>query len=116
MGETLRNAWRVPELRKKLIYTFLMLLLFRLIGVVPVPGIDLNAIQSSIANYDALGLVNMMTGNQFSQAVEIVGGLGKLMSLIESGEVEADKPLNVQNSKWRVKADQVLKHCKMLRR
>jgi len=75
MGETLRNAWRVPELRKKLIYTFLMLLLFRLIGVVPVPGIDLNAIQSSIANYDALGLVNMMTGNQFSQMTIMAMGI-----------------------------------------
>ena len=56
MGETLRNAWRVPELRKKLIYTFLMLLLYRLVGVVPVPGINLASIQASIANYDALGL------------------------------------------------------------
>ena len=58
------------------------------------------------------------SGKTFSQrqAVDIVGGLGKLMTLIESGEVEAEKPLNVQNSKWRVKADQVLKHCKMLRR
>ena len=58
------------------------------------------------------------SGKTFSQrqAVDIVGGLGKLMALIESGEVEAEKPLNVQNSKWRVKADQVLKHCKMLRR
>ncbi len=75
MGETLRNAWRVPELRKKLIYTFLMLLLFRLVGVVPVPGIDLNSIQSSIANYDALGLVNMMTGNQFSQMTIMAMGI-----------------------------------------
>ena len=58
------------------------------------------------------------SGKTFSQrqAVDIVGGLGKLMTLIESGEVEAEKPLNVQNSKWRVKADQVLRHCKMLRR
>ncbi len=50
------------------------------------------------------------------QADDIVGGPKRLMSLIENGEVEADKPLNVQNSKWRVKADQVLKHCKMMRR
>lgn len=58
------------------------------------------------------------SGKTFSQrqAVEIVGGRGKLMSLIESGEVDAEKPLNVQNSKWRVNAGQVLKHCKMLRR
>ena len=75
MLETLRNAWRVPELRKKLIYTFLMLLLFRLVGVVPVPGIDLAQIQSSMANYDALGLVNMMTGNQFSQMTIMAMGI-----------------------------------------
>ena len=75
MGETLRNAWRVPELRKKLIYTFLMLLLYRLVGVVPVPGINLASIQASIANYDALGLVNMMTGNQFSQMTIMAMGI-----------------------------------------
>lgn len=58
------------------------------------------------------------SGKTFSQrqAVEIVGGMGRLANLIASGEVEADKPLNVQNSKWRVKADQVLQHCKSFRR
>ena len=40
MWETLRNAWKVEELRKKLIYTFLMLVLFRLVGVIPVSGIN----------------------------------------------------------------------------
>lgn len=58
------------------------------------------------------------SGKTFSQrqAVEIVGGMGRLANLIASGEVEADKPLNVQNSKWRVKADQVLRHCKSFMR
>ena len=40
MWETLRNAWKVEELRKKLIYTFLMLVLFRLVGVIAVSGIN----------------------------------------------------------------------------
>ncbi|MBQ7185081.1 MAG: preprotein translocase subunit SecY [Clostridia bacterium] len=75
MLETLRNAWRVPELRKKLLYTFFMLLLFRLVGVIPVAGIDLEKMASQIANYDALGLVNMMTGNQFSQATIMAMGI-----------------------------------------
>ena len=58
------------------------------------------------------------SGKYFSQrqAVEIVGGMGRLARLIEEGEVEADKPLNVQNSKWRVRADQVLQHCRSARR
>ena len=75
MLETLRNAWRVPELRKKLIYTFLMLLLFRLVGVIPVAGIDLAKLQSSMEAYDALGLLNMMTGNTFSQMTIMAMGI-----------------------------------------
>ncbi len=75
MLETLRNAWRVPELRKKLLYTFFMLLLFRLVGVIPVAGIDLEKLASQISNYDALGLVNMMTGNQFGQATIMAMGI-----------------------------------------
>ena len=75
MLETLRNAWRVPELRKKLLYTFFMLLLFRLVGVIPVAGIDLEKMASQISNYDALGLVNMMTGNQFSQMTIMAMGI-----------------------------------------
>ena len=75
MLETLRNAWRVPELRKKLHYTFFMLLLFRLVGVIPVAGIDLAKMADQIKNYDALGLVNMMTGNQFGQATIMAMGI-----------------------------------------
>ena len=55
------------------------------------------------------------SGKYFSQrqAVDIVGGLGRLMDLVASGEVEAEKPGEVQNSKWKVKADQVLRHCRV---
>ena len=75
MLETLRNAWRVPELRKKLLYTFGMLLLFRLLGVIPVAGIDLVKVQESMAAYDALGLLNMMTGSAFSQMTIMAMGI-----------------------------------------
>ena len=75
MLETLRNAWRVPELRKKLLYTFFMLLLFRLVGVIPVAGIDLVQLQASMEAYDALGLLNMMTGNAFSQMTIMAMGI-----------------------------------------
>ena len=75
MLETLRNAWRVPELRKKLLYTLGMLLLFRLLGVIPVAGIDLVKVQESMAAYDALGLLNMMTGSAFSQMTIMAMGI-----------------------------------------
>ena len=75
MWETMRNVWRVPELRKKLLYTFFMLLLFRLVSVIPAPGINLEALSTEMAKYDMLGLVNMMTGNAFSQATIMAMGI-----------------------------------------
>ena len=75
MWETLRNAWRVPELRKKLLYTFFMLLIFRLVSVIPVPGVDSSVIQEAMGSYDMLGLVNMMTGSAFSQMTLMAMGI-----------------------------------------
>lgn len=75
MWETLRNAWKVKELRKKLIYTFLMLVLFRLVGVIPVSGINAAVVKEVAGNYDMLGLVNMMTGNSFSQMTIMAMGI-----------------------------------------
>ena len=40
MLETIRNAWKIPDLRKKILYTFLMLVIFRLGSVIPVPWLD----------------------------------------------------------------------------
>ena len=75
MWETMRNVWRIPELRKKLLYTFFMLLLFRLVSVIPAPGIDTAILKKSMESYDMLGLVNMMTGNAFSQATIMAMGI-----------------------------------------
>ena len=71
MIETLRNAWKIPELRKKLMFTALVLLLYRIGNVIPVPYIDVAALT---ATFDAvlgdtiLGLYNAMSGSAFSQA------------------------------------------------
>jgi preprotein translocase subunit SecY len=75
MWETIRNAWKVEELRKKLLYTLFMLLIFRLVGVIPVPGINASVVKSAAANYDMLGLVNMMTGNAFGQMTIMAMGI-----------------------------------------
>ena len=75
MWETLRNVWRVPELRKKVLYTFFMLLIFRLVSVIPAPGVDVKAVQDAMGQYDMLGLVNMMTGNSFGQMTIMAMGI-----------------------------------------
>ena len=75
MLETLRNVWKVEELRKKLIYTFLMLLLYRLVGMIPVSGINAEVVAELANTYDMLGLINMMTGSAFSQMTVMAMGI-----------------------------------------
>ena len=71
MFKTLQNAWRIPELRKKLIFTALILLLYRFGNVIPVPGIDTmvlaNYFETTLSN-TILGLYNAMSGSAFSNA------------------------------------------------
>ena len=73
--QSLRNAWKVEDIRKKLLYTFFMLVLFRLVGVIPAPGIDYSQIGNVTNNLPLLDLVNMMTGNQFSQMTIMAMGI-----------------------------------------
>ncbi len=71
MIETLRNAWKIPELRKKLMFTALVLLLYRIGNVIPVPYINVDALTAtfdSILGDTILGLFNAMSGSAFSQA------------------------------------------------
>ena len=64
------NIFRIPDLRKKLIFTGLLLLVYRLGGKVPIPGIDKTALASMMHGYanSLLGLYDMFAGGFFSQA------------------------------------------------
>ena len=73
--QSFRNAWKVEDIRKKLVYTFLMLLLFRLVGVIPAPGIDYAKVQASTASLPILDLVNMMTGSNFANMTIMAMGI-----------------------------------------
>ncbi|MFI3253939.1 MAG: preprotein translocase subunit SecY [Eubacteriales bacterium] len=70
MIETLRNAWKVPELRKKMQFTVFALLIFRFGAAVPVPGIDNAALQSYLQYQSGtiLDFINAMSGSAFSMA------------------------------------------------
>ena len=71
MFKTLRNAWGIPELRKKLIFTMLILLVYRVGNVIPVPFVDRDGLVSAmeyLTNGTILGLFNALSGTAFSQA------------------------------------------------
>ena len=71
MISTLRNAWAIPELRKKLIFTILIMLLYRFGNVIPVPFINVDALGHLFnlkLSDTILGLYDAMSGSAFSQA------------------------------------------------
>lgn len=70
MIQTIRNAWKIEELRGKMIFTLLVLVIFRLGNAVPVPFIDPQALQAEFAQMGQtiLGLFNTMSGGAFEQA------------------------------------------------
>jgi len=68
--QTVRNAWKIEELRKKILFTLFVILLYRLGNAVPVPYVDtklLGEYFTSLQN-TVLGLYNTMSGGAFSQA------------------------------------------------
>ena len=78
MFSTLRNAWKIADLRKKLIFTMLMLLVYRIGNQIPVPYIDTDLMskyfQAELGN-TILGLYNAMSGSAFSQASILALGI-----------------------------------------
>lgn len=70
MLQTLRNAWKIPDLRKKMLYTILMLVVFRFGSFIPVPGIDSGMIKELMGGFDAgiQGLINNFSGGALERA------------------------------------------------
>ena len=69
--QTLKGAWKAPELRKKILFTLLILLIYRVGNAVPVPYVNTEALSAyfdlNLSN-TVLGLYNAMSGSAFSQA------------------------------------------------
>ena len=76
MIKKLKQAFQVKEIRKKLIFTFLMVIVFRMGTTIPVPGIDTSIIQKMVANNSLLGLYNMFSGGAFSNFTIFALGIG----------------------------------------
>src|SRR5574344_252504 len=69
--DTIKNIFKIEELRKRIVYTVLLILVYRLGCFIVVPGIDptqLDALQTQAENNGLLGLLNMFSGGAFSNA------------------------------------------------
>ena len=77
MFQTLKNAWKITELRKKILYTLFMLLIYRVLCFIPTPGVDTSVIASALERFSLLGFINQMTGADLANY--------SIMAMVESG-------------------------------
>ena len=66
MLETFRNAWKVEDLRNKIIYTLIMLLIYRVGSIIPIPGVNVEYISQQVNNISLLGMLDFINGQNFS--------------------------------------------------
>ena len=66
MFSTLRNAWKVPDIRKKILYTLMMLLVYRIGAHVPVPGMDIVALGNDIQQGSLASFLDLFAGGALS--------------------------------------------------
>ena len=71
MFDTIRNAWKIADLRKKILFTAFILLVFRIGSAIPVPFLDASVMQTWMSNAGdgiLLGYIDVLTGGAFSNA------------------------------------------------
>ncbi len=68
MFETFKNAWKSKDLRKKLLFTLLIIVLFRIGVAIPVPFLDASKLSTLMGDASLLGYMNMLTGGALSKA------------------------------------------------
>ncbi|MED9948158.1 MAG: preprotein translocase subunit SecY [Peptacetobacter hiranonis] len=76
MLSQIKQAWKLKEIRKKLLYTLMMVVVFRIGTTIPVPGIDTSIIKQMVEGNNLLSLYNMFTGGAFSNFTLFALGIG----------------------------------------
>lgn len=66
MLQAVRNAFRLPDLRRKILFTFFILVIFRLGAHVPVPGVDAERLRALFQSNELLGLLDLFSGGAMS--------------------------------------------------
>ena len=67
MLSTLKNAWKIPDLKKRILWTILLVAVFRFGTHIPVPGIDSTKLSSVSQSGNLLGFYDLISGGAFSR-------------------------------------------------
>ena len=72
---TIKHAWQIPDLRKRLLFTLLILTVFRLAAHIPVPGVDIVSLRQLFAKSQLLGLLDIFSGGTLANFSVMALGL-----------------------------------------
>ena len=67
MLKTVLNAWNIKDIRTRMLFTLLLIVIYRLGSFIPVPFVDASSIAEMAGKYDILGFLNLLSGGSFSQ-------------------------------------------------
>ena len=67
MLKTLVNAWNIKDIRTRMLYTLLLIVVYRFGSFIPVPFVDAAKLAQAASQYDILGFLNLLSGGNFSQ-------------------------------------------------
>ena len=65
MFKTLLNAWKAKDIREKILYTLMLIVIYRFGSFIPIPGVDASQIASAADTYDILSFLNLLSGGSF---------------------------------------------------
>ncbi len=115
MFETIKNAFKLKDLRKKILITIGFVLLYRLGCFIPVPGINTNTFASTIGSNDFLGIMSAISGGSLSQGTLFAMGIGPyinasiIIQLLTIG-IPALERLSKQGEEGRKKISQITRY------
>ncbi len=67
MFKTFINAWKVKDIRTKMLFTLLLIVVYRLGSFIPIPGVNATALADTVKQYDLLGFLDLFSGGSLSQ-------------------------------------------------
>ena len=67
MFQTFINAFKIKEIRKKILITLALIVVYRLGSFIPIPGVNTALLKDAVSQYDILGFLDLLTGSSFSQ-------------------------------------------------
>ena len=80
MLSKIKQSWKVKDVRKRILYTLMMILIFRIGTTIPVPGVNTSIIKDMVGNNSLLSLYNMFVGGAFSNFTLFALGIGPFIT------------------------------------